>query len=84
MLPSASEPIDVLISFNHDGNVRPHRFRAGGRVYDVKRVNLVHATREGRAKVFVFSVSDDTNFWKLNFNTDTLEWRVVEQSNSHR
>lgn len=82
MPPSGSEPVDVVVSFSKN-RVIPHRFRSAGRVYDIKRVNLVHATREGRAKVFVFSVSDDTNFWKLRFDTESLEWRVVEQFNSH-
>lgn len=72
-----SNPIDVLVSFSKN-RVVPRRFRAGGRTYDVKRVNLVHASREGRAKLFTFSVSDDTNFWQLQLNTDTLEWRLAD------
>lgn len=74
----SSDPIDVLVSFNHSGRVRPHRFRHAGRVYDVKQVNLVHASREGRAKIFTFSVSDDTNAWQLRFNTDDLSWRLAD------
>lgn len=74
----SSDPIDILVSFSRN-RVIPHHFRAGGRVYNIKQVNLVHASREGRTKVFTFSVSDDTNFWKLRFNTDDLSWRLIEQ-----
>lgn len=72
-----SDPIDVVVAFDQ-GRARPARFRWDGRVYDVKRVNLIHAFHSGRVKVFSFSVSDDANFWKLEFNTDTLAWRLVE------
>ena len=72
-----NEPISVVASFA-SGKAFPHRFRMGNRVYEVQRVNLIHATREGRNRVVYFSVSDAENFWKLRFDTENFEWRVIE------
>lgn len=73
-----NEPVSVVASFA-GGKAVPHRFRMGNRVYDIKQINLIHATREGRARIVYFSVSDALNFWKLRFDTENFEWRVCEQ-----
>ncbi|OGL73504.1 hypothetical protein A3F28_01860 [Candidatus Uhrbacteria bacterium RIFCSPHIGHO2_12_FULL_57_11] len=73
----ANDPISVLVAFR-GGTVKPWKFRWGNRMFEVKRVNLIHGSREGRSRVFTFSCSDDANFWKLRFDTESLEWRLVE------
>lgn len=72
-----NDPIDVLIVFR-DNRAIPRRLRWNTRDYDIKRVNLVHAAREGTKRIFYFSVSDDTNYFKLRLDTELLEWRLVE------
>lgn len=72
-----NDPIDVTVDFV--GNrVRPRRVRWGKHVYPMKKVNLVHGAREGKKQIFYFSVSDSANFMKLRFDTETMEWRLVE------
>lgn len=71
------EPVSVIVAFA-DGRVKPWKFRWNDRIYGVKRVNMIHGSREGRSKIFYFSVSDDDHAWKLRFDTETLEWRLVE------
>lgn len=72
-----NDPIDVSVDFI--GNrVRPKSVRWGRHIYPMKRVNLVHNAREGNKLIFYFSVSDKTNFMKLRFDTENLEWRLVE------
>lgn len=76
-LTSYNDPISVLASFRgHE--VKPLAFKWAGRDWQVKRVNMVHEDREGRAKLLHFSVSDDANYFKLRFNSETLAWTLEE------
>ena len=72
-----NERIDVLVDFAGT-QIRPLVFKWGGRDYQVKKVNLVHMAREGRDKVYYFSVSDEANYFKLKYNTESLEWLLEE------
>lgn len=77
MNTAVDDRIDVVVSF--EGNrVIPRRLRWNRRDYDIARVNLVHMAREGEKRVFYFSVSDFANYFKLRFDAETLEWRLVE------
>lgn len=49
-----------------------------GNRYLVTKVGLHHAVREGRTLFHVFSVTDGNNFFKLQFNTDILQWKLLE------
>ncbi|TAL19861.1 hypothetical protein EPN90_02270 [Patescibacteria group bacterium] len=71
------DPISLIVAFTK-GKVKPWKLKWGQKIYDIKRVNLITGSREGRSKIFFFNVSDDDHAWKLRFNTDTLEWRLVE------
>jgi hypothetical protein len=77
MYDLVNEPVDVLVAFRENRAV-PWIMKWHGRKYTIKRVNLIHATREGTKKIFYFSVSDLLNYFKLKFDTETLEWRLVE------
>lgn len=72
-----NDPIDVTVDFK-GRRIRPQSIRWGKRDFSVKQVNLVHGTREGEKRIFYFSVSDLTNYFKLRLDTETLEWRLVE------
>lgn len=72
-----NDPVDVLASFCGTKAV-PHALKWNRRRYNIDKVNLVHVAQEGRGKVFYFSVSDKLNFFKLRFDTNNLEWRLLE------
>jgi len=72
-----NDPIDVLVSFS-DNRVIPKRMRWNARDYTIEHVNLVHTAREGQKKIFYFSVSDTTNYFKLKLDPESLEWYLVE------
>ena len=72
-----NDPIDVQVEFV--GNrVRPKHIRWGNKTYRMDKVNLVHGAKEGFKRVFYFSVSDRANFMKLRFDTESMEWRLIE------
>ncbi|MBU0645987.1 hypothetical protein KJ611_00720 [Patescibacteria group bacterium] len=72
-----NDPVDVIVSFS-DNRVRPKKLRWDQREYEIKQVNLIHTATEGAKRLFFFSVSDETNFFKLRLDTELLEWRLVE------
>ena len=72
-----NEPVDVLASFSATKAI-PHAMKWGNRRYPLTKVNLVHIAHEGRGKMYYFSVSDASNFFKLRFDTENLEWRLLE------
>ena len=79
MYQKVEEPIDVMVAFKR-GNAEPVAFKWCGRHYKVDRVNLMHAERRGREKVYVFSVSDKANAYRLRFSTETLKWNLEEMA----
>jgi hypothetical protein len=76
-LNSYNDPISVIASFR-ERDVKPLAFKWGGRDWHVKRVNMVHEDRDGRTKLVYFSVSDEANYFKLRFNSETLAWTLEE------
>ena len=72
-------PIDVMMSFR-EGHPEPMVFKWGNRHYHVKRVNLVHTERHGREKVYIFSVSDDVNAYRLSFSSETMNWMLEDMA----
>ncbi len=72
-----NDPIDVVVDFSGQ-RVKPTSIHWNNRHYPIPRVNLVHGAREGQKRIFYFSVSDDTNFMKLRFDTENLTWHLIE------
>jgi hypothetical protein len=79
-----NEPIRVLVDFSSSTvkvrplPVIPRAFLWKNRRYLVRSLNLIHHEKQGDATVYYFSISTDTNTYKLVFNNLTLEWRLVE------
>lgn len=74
---SVCEPVEVLVAFKN-ARPEPMMFKWGEQYYQIRKVNLVHAERVGREKVYYFSVSDDANAYRLAFHTESLNWRLEE------
>ena len=72
-----NDPVDVIVTFC-GATITPVRIRWNTQTYTPTQVNLVHRAQQGTTRLFYFSVSDATNFFKLQFNTDTLAWHLVE------
>ncbi len=74
---SNAEPVEVIVSFGRNGTF-PHLLKWGQKTYRIAKVNLVHTIKEGAVRIYFFSVSDETNAWKLGFNTETLSWWIED------
>jgi hypothetical protein len=77
MFESVREPVDVLTAFV-DGRVRPLRFRRGGRVIPIRRVNGHWTRREGQTVLLCFSVEGpaDENF-ELCYDPRAPRWTLT-------
>lgn len=70
------EQITVLAVFR-DGSIEPRRFQKGRRTYDIKSINLLHYTHEGRELKYHFSVSDiDNQTYQLVYEDAARRWYV--------
>jgi len=69
--------VEVLARFDSAG-LFPRVLKIGGRNYDIKKVNLMHSIHDGAVRIYFYSVSDDVNYWKLGFNTETLSWWIED------
>ncbi len=51
------------------------------RIHKIEKLGLHYTFREGRVLYHIFSVSTKTLAMKLRFDTETLNWRLMEVSN---
>jgi hypothetical protein len=77
MLETINEPIDVACRFAGNKLI-PVKFLWHGREVFIQKVNLTWSHFEGRVKFHFFAVSDNTNYFKLQFNSDNLTWTLLE------
>lgn len=77
------ESVSVNLLFNHlKRSVSPTSLYWRGRRYTITQIGLHHCLREGRVLLHVFSVSDGTTAFKLELNTETLGWKLLEVSDN--
>ena len=72
-----NDPIDVVVSFSQN-RVIPKIMRWNEKDYQIKTINLVHTAKDGSKKIFYFSVSDLSNYFKLKLDTEFLQRHLVE------
>jgi hypothetical protein len=76
-----NEKVSVLAAYHRQRRlVMPVRLKWQGRTYTLTKLGLHHTFREGRVLHHVFSVSDGATFFRLDLNTESLEWRLMEIS----
>lgn len=74
-----SELVSVDLSFDSiSRKVFPRCVVWKNRHYSISHIGLHHTYRRGRTLFHVFSVTTQTLFMRLVFNTDNLQW-VLEQ-----
>jgi hypothetical protein len=77
MLEIINESIEVVAIFKQ-GKVEPVKFLWQDKEYRIKKINLMYSRFEGRTKYYFFAVSDDANYFKLQFDTGGLNWTLLE------
>jgi len=72
-----NEQINVLVRFAN-GKIAPVYFTWKNRKVILQSLNFVHTSKEGTAKLIHFSASNDTNNYKLTYNTQDQSWVLNE------
>ncbi|MBU1326971.1 hypothetical protein KKB64_05525 [Patescibacteria group bacterium] len=79
MSVSLNESVSVaLVTDCFKKTVLPSLLYWRGRRLVIRKVGLHHTYRSGATLIHVFSVTDGANFYRLEFNTESLEWKLVE------
>ena len=79
MAESIDESVSVNLLSNHmKGSAAPSSLYWRGRRYTLSVMGFHHTLRAGRTLVHIFSMTDGTTFFKLQFDTETLGWKLLE------
>lgn len=72
-------PVDVLYHGDAGSqSFRPIKLQWNGRPYKITAIGLHHRSQQGRTRIHTFTVDTDTLSFRLEFNTETLETRLLE------
>lgn len=79
MAEAIDESVSVNLLSNHiKGTAAPSSLYWRGRRYTLSQVGFHHTLWEGRVLIHVYSMTDGTTFFKLQFDTETLCWKLLE------
>lgn len=81
MFEQVNERVNVLAGFRHKKNrveVRPYLMDWRGRRYRLKTFGLHHPARRGEKYLHVFEYASDTTKFRLELDSETLEWNLTE------
>jgi len=76
MLMDIDEPIKVAAVFCR-GEIKPVWFSRYGTQLRIREVAFTWQTLQGSARILHFSVSDGQGLYEVCFNTENMEWRLV-------
>lgn len=80
MIEEINQPIAVIALYDK-GTVRPLRFKWGGRVYRVKKVNHTWSQKIGHSPYLHIAVeTDGYNTMELVVDPADLSWRLARMS----
>jgi len=81
MIEKIHERVSVLVSYNRNqGQTIIHKVRWNGKIYLITQFGYHHKVRSGRNIFHIFHVNTDSISFKLELNTETLVWSVLEVS----
>jgi len=76
MTVEINEPIKVAAVF-HRGEVRPAWFLWNGRQIRIRETAYSWKTRDGRATVLHFSVTDGQGLYEICYNAENFGWKLL-------
>lgn len=78
---SINEKTSVVTVYNHTNNtVLPWKIKWNQRVYTLRFVDFHHLVRDENTLFHVFGVTDGSVFFRLRFNTETLQWFLEDMT----
>jgi hypothetical protein len=72
-------PVSVRLDYSSKTRrTLPVRVTWENRDYFIRKLGYHHAYRKGRTLYHVYSVMSDTVFFRIELNTDNLQWTLTE------
>ena len=82
-----NERVEVIAIFRHSGDLQmicyPAKMKYNGREITFTELALRHATAQGKRQIHVLHMSDGTNDYRLEFDTERLVWTLVAVLEGH-
>lgn len=79
MLEKINEKVSAnLVYDKQKGVVYPSRLFWQGKIFEISKIGYHHLIREGRNTKHIFSVSNNSLFFKLALDTENLSWTLEE------
>jgi hypothetical protein len=76
MITSINEPIRVGAIFGNGKKIKPVWFVWNKRRHPVKEITYSWKSKEGRATIYSFSVTDGNSLYEIAYNAETLSWKL--------
>jgi hypothetical protein len=74
-------PVSVESFFDHhQRRFEPRRLFWSGKSFTLTKIGLHHTYRQGRTLYHVFSVATERAFFRLELNSESLNWSLREVS----
>ena len=80
MTEAINQPIEVLVAYKTGARAVPTAMSWQGRLYRFNKLGFIHPQREGRKLLHIFTVSDGAMTYRLEFDTESLNWKLTEVS----
>jgi hypothetical protein len=79
VLIRVNQSVEIIASYKREGSkLMPRIMEWNNRVYKFTRLGFHHATNKGKRLVHIFSVTDETSTFRLEFDTENLSWTLAE------
>lgn len=84
MIQQINERVGVLTVYDVWKNkALPWCIKWKGKYYYVRKLTMLHPVQEGKTLVHVFSVYTGKQYFRLEFNTRSLEWWLKEMDDGY-
>ena len=79
-----NKPITVVATFDFN-NPRsvclPVKIKYQNKIIELTELGLRHPTKKGSRSIHVFDMSDGVNDYRLEFDSETLVWKIIYITN---
>ena len=72
-----NDQIEVFVDFSGEGPV-PIAFNWRGHNFQIEVINFVHTSKLGGSKQFHYSVSTQTETYKITLDSESMDWILNE------
>ncbi len=78
MITPINEPVKVGVVFGNGRKIKPVWFKWQGKQHRIQSITYTWTSRQGRAVIYHFSVTDGANLYELRYNTESCVWELAQ------